>query len=152
MSDEQKSPGGVPVDLSALIQAEVQRALGGQQRNATAGSSVVVAELLDLHAKTKLLKRAKGTQATYHSRFRPLSRHMGTVPVMELTHDHFDDYICKREADGVMRSTATMELQALVTAIRTAVKRHRIPYNPMGEYEWEPQTGFRDRVYFDREI
>lgn len=155
MSADDQKPPGPSVDLSALLEAEIERRvaarLGGQQT--AAHPKMTVDEVIALHAEKRLIKQRPDAQRSMRSRFKAISRAFGNDDVLSLNHDRCDEYIAKRiEKDGVARTTAGQELQALGTAIRVAIRRGRLPYNPLTGYEYDLQTGSRDRAYTDEEI
>lgn len=95
--------------------------------------------------------RGKGWEVT-RCRLVAADRHLGDVIVTDLNYEAADRFIADRIAAGVSRGTAGQDLQMLSSAINWAVKRGKVPYNPLAGYEYDLQHGTRERLFTDAEI
>ena len=139
--------------LGAHINAQIEQALAARLGvSAPARVEYLVDDAIALYSAVKLPKHRKDGAGSTSSRLRAVSRKVGRVHALDLTHGRLDEYVSSRIADGVCESTAGQELRALSAAMRLSVKRGKILYNPLFGYDITAPQKDRDRCYLDEEI
>lgn len=142
--------GGQMDMMQQLFDQFLRERIAGQ--TPIAKPTITVAEVIAIYSDARQEKHRPGGWKSIQTRLRSVVRSWGSIPVIDLTHDHADGYIRERIASGVARSTAAQELQTLVTAVNVAVKRRKFPYNPLAGYEFDVKKSERDRIYTMAEI
>jgi len=116
------------------------------------GSSFSASKLVADYLAHKQGRVRDSSMRAVASRLRSVVRHLGDAQAIQVSHDAADEYLDKREGEGVSRGTAAQEITALGTALTWAVRRRKLPYSPLAGWESGARQGTRDRVYTDAEI
>lgn len=145
-------PSETPMNLAQLSDerlARIEVALGIYV-DQPAGSQID--QLIQEYLVSVGPDRKHGGWRSTVSRLKNVSRHLGSFIGRDLNHDHADDFLEKRITEGVARSTAAQDIQALGAVFSWAVDRRKMRFNPLSDFKPRAKSGTRDRLYSDSEV